>query len=90
MTKITAEEFAGYFLDNQEKILQIMRHMGALLRQMDSDYARLSQAAAANQLDTLRRPSPLRAALLRLAAEWDEICDGMARGAAFDMAGKIH
>ena len=30
--KISAEEFAFYFLENQEKVLQIMRHMGALLR----------------------------------------------------------
>ena len=27
--------------------------------------------------------------LLRLAAEWDAICDAMARAGAMDMAGKI-
>lgn len=64
--KISAEEFAFYFLENQEKVLQIMRHIGALLRQMDKDYARLSRAAQQNALDTVKRPSPLRAALLRL------------------------
>ena len=35
--EITAEDFAGYFLENQDKVYDIMRHMGALLRQMDSD-----------------------------------------------------
>ena len=68
--KISAEEFAFYFLENQEKVLQIMRHMGALLRQMDKDYARLSRAAQQNALDTVKRSSPLRAALLRLAAQF--------------------
>ena len=88
--KISAEEFAFYFLENQEKVLQIMRHMGALLRQMDKDYARLSRAAQQNALDTVKRPSPLRAALLRLAAQWDAACDAMSRETALDMAGKIH
>lgn len=88
--KISAEEFAFYFLENQEKVLQIMRHMGALLRQMDKDYARLSRAAQQNALDTVKRPSPLRGALLRLAAQWDAACDAMSRETALDMAGKIH
>ena len=66
-----------------------MRHMGALLRQMDSDYARLSRAEAEKRLEEIPRPDPVRAALLRLAAEWDAICDDMARAGAMDMAGKI-
>ena len=87
--EITAEDFAGYFLENQDKVYDIMRHMGALLRQMDSDYARLSRAEAENRLEEIPRPDPVRAALLRLAAEWDAICDAMARAGAMDMAGKI-
>ena len=90
LQKISAEEFAFYFLENQEKVLQIMRHMGALLRQMDKDYAALSRAAQRNELNTVKRPSPLRAALLRLAAQWDEAYDAMVRETALDMAGKIH
>ena len=87
--EITAEDFAGYFLENQDKVYDIMRHMGALLLQMDSDYARLSRAEAENRLEEIPRPDPVRAALLRLAAEWDAICDAMARAGAMDMAGKI-
>ena len=87
--EITAEDFAGYFLEIQDKVYDIMRHMGALLRQMDSDYARLSRAEAENRLEEIPRPDPVRAALLRLAAEWDAICDALARAGAMDMAGKI-
>lgn len=67
---INGKAFERYFKENEDKIMEIIRYMAFLLRDMNASYARLCRSAEAKELNKLTPPTGLRAILLKVAAVW--------------------
>lgn len=71
---INAEAFEGYFRENEDKVMEIMRYMGMLLRELNASYAKLRSSVEAKKLKEMTPPTGLRAVLLRVAVAWQSAC----------------
>lgn len=71
---INAESFERYFRENEEKVMEIMRYMAMLLRDINASYTRLRSSVEAKKLTELAPPTGLRAVLLKVASLWQDSC----------------
>lgn len=76
---ISAQDFGAYFKQNEEGVMEILRSMALTLRELDNDYAVLSNAVREQKLETLPHPTPMRAMLLKVAAAWQDACDKISK-----------
>ena len=63
-------ELADALEMSEDKVMEIMRHMAILLREMNAGYARIRSSAEAKKLNELPPPTGMRAVLLKEAAVW--------------------